>query len=139
MDVWREEDDVCIGRRVAVVGDYGLLGQWLVRKLLEKGYYVHSALGCSPEEVEEMMALPCAEQLLELRRRDLLDYTSITDVIEGCSAVFLTIPPCDSLNGLPHYPVSDDPILGKEVGAPDDERETFAPSRFKAHPKSSRV
>ncbi|CAM6085535.1 unnamed protein product [Calypogeia fissa] len=42
---------------------------------------------------------------------DLLDYTSITDVIEGCSAVFLTIPPCDSLNGLPHYLVSDDPIV----------------------------
>ncbi|CAM6085837.1 unnamed protein product [Calypogeia fissa] len=104
MDIWREEDHVCIGRRVAVVGNYGLLGQWLVRKLLEKGYYVHSALGCSPEEAAEMMSLPCAEQLLELRWRDLLDYTSITDVIEGCSAVFLTIPPCDSLNGLPHYP-----------------------------------
>lgn len=56
------------------------------------------------EEAAEMMTMPGAE-LLELKSRDLLDYKSIMDVIEGCSAVFLTIPPCESLNGLPDYPV----------------------------------
>lgn len=105
MDVWKEQCGIGYGyQTVAVLGNYGLLGQWLVRRLLDKGYTVHSALGCSPGEAVEMMALPGAEQRLELMRRDLLDYTSVTDVIEGCSAVFLTIPPCETLNGLPDYP-----------------------------------
>lgn len=49
MDVLREEHGISYcGQTVAVLGNYGLLGQWLVRRLLEKGYNVHSALGCSP-------------------------------------------------------------------------------------------
>ncbi|KAL2608619.1 hypothetical protein R1flu_027192 [Riccia fluitans] len=91
-------------KAVAVLGTNGLVGQVLIRKLLERGYFVRSSIGSSPEEAAVMMAMPEAEQRLKLMVSDLLDYADISMVIEGCSTVFLTIAPCDFLNGRGEYP-----------------------------------
>ncbi|BBN19210.1 protein MpDFR-like19 [Marchantia polymorpha subsp. ruderalis] len=99
MAVWKSGE-----KPVAVIGNNGLVGRALVKKLLERGYIVRSAIGSSPDEAAEMMALPGAEERLKLMVRDLLDYANILTVIEGCSSVFLTIPSCDGLNGQLDYP-----------------------------------
>ncbi|KAG6543650.1 hypothetical protein Mapa_014833 [Marchantia paleacea] len=99
MAVWESGE-----KTVAVIGNNGLVGQALVKKLLERGYVVHSAIGSSSDEAAEMMALPGAEQRLKLMVRDLLDYANILTVIEGCSGVFLSIPSCDGMNGQVDYP-----------------------------------
>ncbi|KAG6543651.1 hypothetical protein Mapa_014834 [Marchantia paleacea] len=92
------------GKLVGVVGIWSPVGEWLIRRLLQKGYKVVSALPTSPEQAAELMGMAGAEESLELREADLLDYASLTQAFSGCSAIFLTCPPADSLNGLPEYP-----------------------------------
>jgi hypothetical protein len=58
------------------------------------------------EQAAELMALEGAEENLELAVADLLDYGELTTAFHGCSAVFLTTPSSESLNGLKDYPVS---------------------------------
>ncbi|KAL2608618.1 hypothetical protein R1flu_027191 [Riccia fluitans] len=91
-------------KQVAVVGTWSPVGEWLCRRLLQKGYRVVSALPTRPEQAAELMGIAGAEDSLELREADLLDYASLTSAISGCSAVFLTSPAAHSLNGLPEYP-----------------------------------
>ena len=49
------------------------------------------------------MALPGAEQRLELTQADMLDYGSLVEVVMGCDGVFHTSSPSDLVS---NYPVS---------------------------------
>ncbi|KAL3676783.1 hypothetical protein R1sor_026731 [Riccia sorocarpa] len=91
-------------KTAVVLGTNGLVGQALTKKLLERGYFVRCSIGSSPDEAAVMMAMPEAEQRLKLMVSDLLDYADISTAIDGCSSVFLTIAPCDCLNGQGDYP-----------------------------------
>ncbi|CAM6085840.1 unnamed protein product [Calypogeia fissa] len=99
-----EAEATCSGSVVAVAGVWNVVGQWVIRRLLEKGYRVRSALCTRPDEAAELMALKGAEENLQLTAADLLDYGDLTRAFQGCCAVFLTTPSADSLNGLKDYP-----------------------------------
>lgn len=103
MASWNCEAEAA-GRLVAVAGVWNVVGQWLTRRLLEKGYTVRCALSTRPEEAAELMALVGAEENLHLTAADLLDYGDLTRAFQGCSTVFLTTPSADSLNGVKDYP-----------------------------------
>lgn len=55
------------------------------------------------DEAAALMALPGAEQRLELTQADMLDYGSLVEVFMGCDGVFHTSSPSDLVS---NYPVS---------------------------------
>lgn len=92
------------GRRkhVCVTGNWSLLGSWLVRSLLERGYNVRSTLRTTVDEAAALMALPGAEHRLELTQADMLDYGSLVEVFTGCDGVFHTSStPSDLVSNYP--------------------------------------
>ncbi|KAG0605479.1 hypothetical protein M758_9G062700 [Ceratodon purpureus] len=86
---------------VCVTGNWSLLGSWLVRTLLEKGYNVRSTIRTTVDEAAALMALPGAEQRLELTQADMLDYGSLVEVFMGCDGVFHTSSPSDLVSNYP--------------------------------------
>ncbi|CAK9225173.1 unnamed protein product [Sphagnum jensenii] len=90
-------------KHVCVTGNWGLLSSWLLRSLLERGYNVRSAIPKSADEAAELMALPGAEERLELTQlaADLMDYGSLVEVFKGCVGVFHTTSPSDLVSNYP--------------------------------------
>jgi len=111
MGVWDSHDSNVRGERevaqtgkrkyVCVTGSWSLVGSWLVRTLLEKGYNVRSTLRTSTDEAAALMALPGAEQRLELTQADPLDYGSLVECFFGCDGVFHTSSPSDVISNYP--------------------------------------
>eukprot|EP01018_Ginkgo_biloba_P017516 Gb_08374 [translate_table: standard] len=74
---------------VCVTGAGGFIGSWLVKKLLDRGYRVRGAVrNPDDEKNSHLKALKGAEERLTLLRADLLDYTSLFNVFNGCQGVF---------------------------------------------------
>ena len=76
------------------------------------GFATHLAGACSnfvtffwlcADEAAALMALPGAEQRLELTQADSLDYRSLVECFTGCDGVFHTSSPSDLVS---NYPVS---------------------------------
>ncbi len=55
----------------------------------------------SADEAAELMALPGAEERLELTRADLMDYGSLVEAFMGCFGVFHTTSPSDLVSNYP--------------------------------------
>ncbi|KAJ7529131.1 hypothetical protein O6H91_15G035100 [Diphasiastrum complanatum] len=109
MVAWLSESESVSGstheeKVVCVIGTWGLVGGWIVKRLLERGYVVRTTIRVTPDEASALMACPGAAQRLKLMHADLLDYYSLSKVINGCVGVFYTSAPHD-LKGIRNYPV----------------------------------
>ncbi|CAM6038992.1 unnamed protein product [Sphagnum compactum] len=104
--VWEYEKSVLAAgdgkqKYVCVTGSWDLLSSWLVRSLLDKGYNVRSTVPINADEAAELMALPGAEERLELTRADPMDYGSLVEAFMGCFGVFHTTSPSDLVSNYP--------------------------------------
>lgn len=78
-----------------VTGASGYIGAHIVRVLLAEGYRVRAAVR-DPDKarsVDPLLALPGADERLELAQGDLLDPGSYDQAIAGCDAVFHVASP----------------------------------------------
>ncbi|CAL4960676.1 unnamed protein product [Urochloa decumbens] len=78
------------GGLVCVTGGSGLIGSWLVRLLLDRGYTVHATVRNLQNEGEtkHLDALDGAGTRLRLFQMDLLDAASMRPAVEGAHGVF---------------------------------------------------
>ncbi|EFJ10695.1 hypothetical protein SELMODRAFT_271980 [Selaginella moellendorffii] len=88
---------------VCVTGSWELMGSWIVKLLLERGYSVRCGVRISSEELSQLQSLPGAAQRLHLVSVDVLNYKSLAKTIRGCSGVIHSPAPHD-MNGMRDYP-----------------------------------
>ncbi|KAL8138599.1 hypothetical protein V2J09_004600 [Rumex salicifolius] len=79
---------------VCVTGAGGFVASWIVKLLLEKGYFVKGTVR-NPDDPKNghLWELEGAKQRLKLCKADLLDYESLKEAIDGCEGVFHTASP----------------------------------------------
>ncbi|XP_043698360.1 cinnamoyl-CoA reductase 1-like [Telopea speciosissima] len=77
------------GQTVSVTGAGGFIASWLIKLLLERGYFVKGTVR-DPNDPKNshLKDLPGAKERLTLCKADILDYESILDAIRGSSGVF---------------------------------------------------
>ncbi|CAO2182474.1 unnamed protein product [Urochloa humidicola] len=82
--------EAAAGVIVSVTGGSGLIGSWLVRLLLTRGYTVHATVKNLQDEGEtkHLRALDGAGARLRLFQMDLLDPASIRLPVDGARGVF---------------------------------------------------
>ncbi|KAI4354887.1 hypothetical protein L6164_003712 [Bauhinia variegata] len=82
--------------RVCVTGGTGFLGSWIIKTLLEHGYFVNTTVRSDPEckrDLSFLTNLPGASQKLQIFRADLRNPDSFCAAIEGCIGVFHVASP----------------------------------------------
>ncbi|XP_060674196.1 NADPH HC-toxin reductase 1-like isoform X2 [Ziziphus jujuba] len=81
--------------RVCVTGASGLIGSWLVKRLLEKGHTVHATLRNLEDEskVGLLKSLPHADTKLSLFQADIYNPMDFDPAIKGCEFVFHVATP----------------------------------------------
>ncbi|EEF50386.1 vestitone reductase [Ricinus communis] len=87
-----------------LTGGTGFLASWLVMRLLEHGYSVHTTIRPDPEhkrDVSFLTSLPGASKKLQIFEADLSDPDSFEAAIKGCIGVFLAATPVDIENKEP--------------------------------------
>ncbi|CAL5444206.1 cinnamoyl-CoA reductase 1-like [Camellia sinensis] len=79
---------------VCVTGAGGFIASWIVKLLLEKGYFVRGTVR-NPDDPKNshLRELEGAKERLTLCRADLLDFESLREAINGCDGVFHTACP----------------------------------------------
>lgn len=81
--------------RVCVTGANGFIASWLVKRLLESGYYVSGTVR-DPGDYEKnrhLFELEGAKERLNLVRADLREEGSFDDAVMGCDGVFHVASP----------------------------------------------
>nr|KYP52299.1 Dihydroflavonol-4-reductase [Cajanus cajan] len=84
--------------RVCVTGGTGFIGSWIIKRLLQDGYYVSTTVRSDPEhkkDVSFLTSLPGASQRLQIHSADLSNPESFNAAIEGCIGVFHVATPVD--------------------------------------------
>ncbi|XP_014523222.1 vestitone reductase isoform X1 [Vigna radiata var. radiata] len=84
--------------RVCVTGGSGFVGSWIVKRLLEDGYTVHTTVRPDPDakgDLSFLTNLPGASEKLKIFSADLSDPESFNEAIEGCFGVLHTATPFD--------------------------------------------
>ncbi|KAK6141004.1 hypothetical protein DH2020_025254 [Rehmannia glutinosa] len=84
--------------RVCVTGGTGYLGSWMVKRLLEDGYFVNTTTRLDPErkrDVSYLTNLPGASERLQIFNADLDEPDSFRPAIEGCIGLFHVAHPID--------------------------------------------
>eukprot|EP00252_Welwitschia_mirabilis_P013768 TRINITY_DN3032_c0_g1_i1.p1 TRINITY_DN3032_c0_g1~~TRINITY_DN3032_c0_g1_i1.p1 ORF type:complete len:204 (+),score=29.87 TRINITY_DN3032_c0_g1_i1:96-707(+) len=74
---------------VCVTGANGYIASWLIKLLLQRGYFVVGTVR-NPEDQKNahLKSLEGAEERLRLVKADLMDYESLVNAINGCQGVF---------------------------------------------------
>eukprot|EP00249_Psilotum_nudum_P034312 c53238_g1_i1 orf=421-1404(+) len=90
---------------VCVTGSWDLLGSWIVRFLLERGYTVRTTIPTAAVEATGFMFCSGAVKRLQLAKVDLLDYRSLSKLFQGCCGVFYAPAPNYNINGIRDYPM----------------------------------
>ncbi|XP_024532903.1 tetraketide alpha-pyrone reductase 1 [Selaginella moellendorffii] len=76
--------------KVCVTGASGFLASWLVKRLLEEGYYVVGTVR-DPDDASKtshLWELLGARERLELKKADLVTPGAFDDIVQGCHGVF---------------------------------------------------
>ncbi|KAK7374139.1 hypothetical protein VNO80_07565 [Phaseolus coccineus] len=84
--------------RVCVTGGTGFIGSWIIKRLLEHGYYVNTTIRSDPgrkRDVSFLTNLPDASEKLHFFNADLSNPESFGPAIEGCVGIFHTATPID--------------------------------------------
>ncbi|OMP00588.1 NAD-dependent epimerase/dehydratase [Corchorus olitorius] len=100
---------------VCVTGGTGFIASWLIKKLLEEGYSVHTTVRADPEQSRDisfLTNLPGAAEKLKIFSADLSDPDSFDAAIEGCKGVFHVATPIDFENKETEEVVSQRAISG---------------------------
>ncbi|GJX35481.1 cinnamoyl-CoA reductase 1-like protein [Tanacetum coccineum] len=85
---------VSIPTTICVTGAGGFIASWMVKLLLEKGYFVRGTVR-NPDDAKNnhLRELEGAKERLTLCKADLLDFESLREAIIGCDGVFHTASP----------------------------------------------
>ncbi|KAK6239991.1 hypothetical protein QUC31_005460 [Theobroma cacao] len=86
---------------ICVTGGTGYIASWLIKKLLEEGYSVHTTIRVDPEnkkDISFLTSLPRATERLKIFAADLCDLDSFDAAIEGCKGVLHLATPVDFEN-----------------------------------------
>ncbi|XVF65545.1 hypothetical protein PTKIN_Ptkin09bG0257600 [Pterospermum kingtungense] len=86
---------------VCVTGGTGFIASWLIKRLLQEGYSVHTTVRPDPEnkrDINFLTSLPGASEKLKIFSADLSDPDSFDAAIEGCKGVFHIATPTDFEN-----------------------------------------
>ncbi|KAI4354888.1 hypothetical protein L6164_003713 [Bauhinia variegata] len=84
--------------RVCVTGGTGFLGSWIIKTLLEHGYFVNTTVRFDPERKRDLTFLtnlPGASEKLQIFNADLSNPDSFGAAVEGCIGVFHVATPID--------------------------------------------
>lgn len=74
---------------VCVTGAGGVIGSWVVKELLDRGYHVKgTARDPADRKNAHLLGLDGAEERLTLCRADVLDYDGLRAAFQGCRGVF---------------------------------------------------
>lgn len=78
-----------------MTGASGYIASWLVKLLLERGYFVKASVRDpnNPKKVDHLLKLDGAKERLHLFKADLLEHGSFDAAVEGCLGVFHTASP----------------------------------------------
>ncbi|XVF22716.1 hypothetical protein REPUB_Repub12eG0194900 [Reevesia pubescens] len=100
---------------VCVTGGTGYIASWLIKMLLEQGYFVHTTIRADPEnkrDISFLTSLPGADEKLKIFKADLNDPDSFDAAIEGCKGVLHVATPVDFLDKEPEAVVTKRAING---------------------------
>ncbi|ESW12004.1 hypothetical protein PHAVU_008G076700 [Phaseolus vulgaris] len=84
--------------RVCVTGGTGFIGSWIIKRLLEHGYYVNTTIRSDlgrKRDVSFLTNLPDASEKLHFFNADLSNPESFGPAVEGCVGIFHTATPID--------------------------------------------
>ncbi|GKV20441.1 hypothetical protein SLEP1_g30565 [Rubroshorea leprosula] len=102
--------------KVCVTGGTGFIASWLIMKLLQQGYSVHTTVRTHAAEqkrdISFLTQLPRATERLKIFNADLEDPNSFDAAIEGCRGVFHLATPMDLKDGEPPEIVATRTING---------------------------
>ncbi|KAK9015892.1 hypothetical protein V6N11_006982 [Hibiscus sabdariffa] len=100
---------------VCVTGGTGFIASWLIRRLLQEGYSVHTTVRPDPENKRDLSfltSLPGADEKLKIFSADLSDPDSFDAAIEGSKGVFHVASPVDFENKEPEEIVTERVVSG---------------------------
>ncbi|XVE76967.1 hypothetical protein DITRI_Ditri13aG0023600 [Diplodiscus trichospermus] len=100
---------------VCVTGGTGFIASWLIKRLLEEGYSVHTTVRPDPEnkrDISFLTSLPGAAEKLKIFSADLSDPESFDAAIEGCKGVLHVATPVDFAKKEPEEVITERAISG---------------------------
>ncbi|KAJ8749020.1 hypothetical protein K2173_013463 [Erythroxylum novogranatense] len=89
---------------VCVTGGTGFLASWLIMRLLQHGYSVHTTIRTDPgheRDLNFLTSLPGASEKLSIFEADLEDPESFGEAVKGCTGVFHLATPIDLEEKMP--------------------------------------
>ncbi|EFJ17393.1 hypothetical protein SELMODRAFT_233749 [Selaginella moellendorffii] len=99
---------------VCVTGASGFLGSWLVKRLLEEGYYVRGTVRDpdDPNKTSHLWKLSGAQERLTLFKADLLSEGVFDSIVDGCEGVFHSASAVTMTAKDPQAEIVDPAVLG---------------------------